>query len=42
MRKYGTFAVLIALMFGSLLWLAASGMKASQIHFAKRNYAQVH
>jgi cytochrome c-type biogenesis protein CcmE len=33
MKKYGKFAVLIVLVVGSLLWMAASGMPESQTYY---------
>jgi cytochrome c-type biogenesis protein CcmE len=33
MHKYGKFAVLIAIIIGSLLWLAAAGIKGSQTYY---------
>jgi len=33
MKKYGKFAVLIAIVIGTLAWLAASGMSGSQTYY---------
>ena len=33
MKKYGKFAVLIAIVIGTLVWLAGAGMKESQTYY---------